>query len=235
MTTPEISASQEVSAKVDKVLSEVKKDENGKTILPPDISPEVEFAAKAEIRRRDTQGAYTKATQENAGLVKEKEALLDLLNNNVTFSEDQKRTLEELKLENPDEWRKTYQEFEKQAKNKLNKEVEEQLNNVSQETKNEMILAERKATLTKFLSENAGIGITEEKIELYTPKIFGKELENGTITFNEFLNKSKDFLTAKTGDGVKLTPQPNLNAVGGSNTPVKGNEENSYNSFLDTI
>ena len=183
-----------------------------------------------EKRYRDTQRAYTKARQEVAALKAEIKALKEKVKPEPSLSAEQKKELEELKYSDPDKWYKKMRELEESAKQELSKSVE-QLSEAEKEA------VRRELVLEEFLQENPDLTINDDVIANDIPPRIKKELDEGKITFEQFLDKVKDFLTkGKTVDKGKSVPsQPDLNKVGGSTEPTEPQSDDILAKYEELV
>lgn len=196
--------------------------------LPDDIKdvPEpVLYAAKLEKRRRDTQGAFTKATQRNKELDAEREALALRVESFAlaTLTPEQNAELEELKQTDPDAWRVKFNELETAAKAKLKDET----TNISNKARQETEVQRRKRVLAEFHTANSDLVINDDVIANDIPPRFLKQLENGEINFEAFLDKCKGYLTAGKviAPGADPKTGKTLDDVGGHSRPPEHDVE----------
>ena len=192
----------------------------------------------AEQRRKDTQSAFTKGQQalkakeaENAKLLEQ----ISILSKVEVSAEDQKR-LDELKFDNPDEWRKEVNSLEDKAKKEHAAKIAELTGTAREEAEVQFELERRQQVLTDF-NESSETAITPELIANEVPPRITKKLEEGTITFEEFLNEVSVYVG--TGKAVKNSDtlgQPNLGNLGGGHTPKdmkpEGSLSNNYASDI---
>lgn len=205
--------------KVNSILDEAKTGEDGKLVLPEDLDEATQFAVMAEKRRRDTQASFTKTQQENKVLRAQNEEVLTRWEQAAVsaLSAAAQDDLEQLKHDDPDAWRAKLTELEAEARQKFNEERE----NVITSAKNKSEIEIRAEKLAAFQEANPGVEINDDVIENDIPPRFVKQLENGDISFDEFLQKCGSFLTggkvlepgAKGGDGLTL------DKLGGGNRP----------------
>jgi len=205
---------------VNEVVGQLTKDEQGIWQLPDNLeaAPEVKFAATLEKRRRDTESALgiTKQklkteTKVREGLEKRAASLVPL-----DMTEDERESLEVLKLEDPEAWRKKINALEKKAADSFH---EEQLTNrasVSQETE----LERRASVLEKFNVDHPDAPITDEVLANDIPPRITRELEKGDITFEDFLKESYNFLVSpKVVKDSTVSDEPDLGKAGGGAHP----------------
>ena len=216
----------EVEAQVNealKVLSEVE-DKNEQKEALKDFDPTIVYAARAEKRRRDTQAAYTKAQQEKIALQKEKEALEELvaqeLEKSLDLTPEQQEELDELKLIDPDEWRARLNALEQEQKTMKKSKIKELQDKAREEAITEAEIERRRQVLEEWQVKHPDVELDDEIIANEVPPKYMKDLEEGKVSFEDFLDRVYDFLTAN-----KIVPQdkapntPNLSKVSGGATP----------------
>lgn len=208
-------------SQVNETIAAITKDENGKFVVPEGTDDAIAYAAKAELRRRDTQAAYTKGQQtlkalqaENAKLAASWEA--DAVSN---LSSSEQARLEELKVQDPDAWRAEIATLENAKRTKF----QEKRQAISEEANKLTELERRTQQLEQFNQENPGIQITDDVLANDIPPRIVRKLEQGLVQFDEFLNEVAAYLTkGKTiAKGDQPDEQPNFNEARGSNTPTK--------------
>lgn len=227
------SIEQQVTTLVD---SMEKKDD--KWVLPEgvEISPEMQYAAMAERRRRDTQSEYGRSQQklkavetENATLVKEWEQ--DVIGK---LTDDQRKELAELKHDNPDAWRVKVTEYEQANKDSFNTRAAD----IKSKAKEETEIERRTRLFDEHNKAHPDLQITDAVIENDLPPRFAKQLAAGEITFEDFLAISTEFLSrGKVIDSGEQPPkQPNLSKAGGSSRPAQSAvEQSAKESYKDEI
>lgn len=178
---------------------------------------EAETNVNYEKRFKDTQSAYTKSQQELKAAKAKLEALEKLTQPVVQLDEATQAQLDELKYSNPEAWRDKMNSLEAEAKLK-------HLSVLSEAEKIAMQQAElehRAQILSEYNSKHPQNPITDEVIMFDVPPRITKKLENGEISFDEFLKEAHNFLYApkKVGDGNKTLNQPNMRDFGGGTTP----------------
>lgn len=208
------------SDKVDIAIKAITIDPDSRKQKFPDGTPEeVVYAANAELRRRETQGSFTKAQQE----LKQKEAELNTVKSfskpvpKVQLTEEQREELEELKISNPDAWHVKMNAYENEAVLKAEKEHQENLQVAL--TANE--LERRKSIFETFQKANPELVITDDIIDNDIPPRYKQRLEAGEVTFEQFLEDVKVYLSqGKVIQTDNLeNGQPNLSDVGGGSEP----------------
>jgi len=219
--------------RVQSIVSQATVDESGNLQLPEGIEADeaVLYAAKLEKQRRDTQSAFTKSQQqlrakeaEAARLAEhwQKDALANL-------SKADLADLEELKLQDPEAWRDKINALEEQQRAKF----QERRNQVTQEAQQFTELELREQQLNEFNQANPDFQITDEVIENDIPPRITKKLEKGEISFGEFLEECKKYISKpKKIAGSEAPNEPNLSRAPGGNAPspeaVRAQSTNSY-------
>lgn len=221
MSNPDKAATPSFADQVNAVVSGMTQDDKGNWQLPEGEHNEaIVFAANAERRRRDTQSAYTKTNQEKARLEAENRLLADAWANDFSTQLDTKTQmeLEELKITDPDAWRTKLNELEQQR----NAQFQEQRTTIQQKAQGESELEYRQRALAEFSSANPELELTDDVIKFDLPPRLTMQLEKGEISFGDFLNQAKEYLTK--GRVVKPTeekpsPEKDLSKVSGSDRP----------------
>lgn len=213
-----------VTEKINGLVEQLQKDDKGSWKLPEGVEADemTTFAVMAERRRRDTQSAYTGATQKLKTLEAERATLLAKAVNtdSFTITPEQQEELEDLKFSNPEEWRKKINALEAEHKTKRVAEIDEELKQISTSTLAKTELEQREQLLTAFNESHSDFPITQAVIDNDIPPRITKKLETGKITFAQFLDEVYEY--AKTGKVVKdaSVPEiPNLGDKPGSSKP----------------
>jgi len=223
-------------SKVNAVVSEVKKNDEGKWQLPEDLDESVAYAATAELRRRDTQSAYTKSQQEAASLRKENETLAASYEQDVAahLSTEDKDRLEEIKHTDPDKWRAELDKLSAANKSKFAEKRQQIKETASKETE----LERRTRLLEEHNKANPKFALSDDVLENDVPPRFTKQLSKGEITFDEFLEKCNGFLSKDKviAKGEEAQNEPNFSKSGGRDTPsteaVKGESTRTYKNEI---
>jgi len=170
-----------------------------------------------EKRFKDTQGAYTKSQQELKAIKAKLEALEKLTQPKVELDSATKAELDDLKYSDPDAWRAKMNSLEQEAQRKHR----EMLDEASQEARKAAELEHRQQVLRDFQASHPDIVINDEVIAYDVPPRITKKLDNGEISFEDFLNEVASYLkTPKViGDGNSTLDQPNLSSTGGDDKP----------------
>lgn len=193
----------------------------------PESTQQVDY----EKRFKDTQAFATKIAQEKADKERELAELkaeLSVLKTtakpSLTIDAQVQKELEDLKYSDPDAWRTRVNELETAANAEFNSKIVEAKNHSSQQLE----LQRRANVLTQFQNEHPDVVFTDELLHLDIPQRIVKELENGKVTYEEFLNNVYNYVkTPKViGSTTKTLEQPNLSKTGGDDTPTKNSSSN---------
>lgn len=227
MSTPEQSDTpkQETYAdKVNNVVSQFIASDDGTFSLPDGVEVDegLLYAATLEKRRRDTQASFTKSQQRVRALEVENSELTSSWEQDVTknLSKAELTELEELKSTDPEAWREKLNALETSKKEKVSTKKKE----ISEKANQEAEIARREQELADFNTANPDFQITDEVIENDVPPRITNKLKNGDITFAEFLDEVKNYVTkpkaVKKGD--KPDVQDSINGLPGSAHPSEG-------------
>ena len=220
----ELTEEERFTTAISEAVAAITRGDDGKYILPEGLSLEMRMAVIAEKRRRDTQSEFTKTSQKAKALEAENTALKKRAIGNVKIdlTPELKEELEELKFSDPEEWRKRMNKLEQEAFSKHQKELDEEMGQVSTEILNKEELARREEVLKEFMKSHEGFTLNDDILANDIPPRFTKRLETGAISFETFLQEVYDY--TKTGKVVKqedVLGQPNLSKVGGGTAPEK--------------
>jgi len=207
--------------KVSDVVKQMKQSDAGVWELPDDakVDESVRYAATLEKRRRDTESALGKTRQQ----LKTEASLRETLEKRAAEQVQMQLTpaeaeeLDTLKYDDPEAWRKRVNELERKATDSFQEELSNTRSTVSQQAE----IERRTQVLTEFNQAHSDAPITDEKLVNDIPPRISKKLEDGKITFEEFLQEAHNFLVRpKKVAGSKATTQPNLGNVGGNESPT---------------
>lgn len=199
----------------------------GLTTDTPESTQQVDY----EKRFKDTQAFATKIAQEKAEKEKELNELkaeLSVLKEtaqpSVTIDPQVQAELDDLKYSDPDAWRTRMNEIELKSKQEFNSRIDE----AKQLSSQQMEIQRRANVLAQFQTEHPDVELTDELLHLDIPQRIVKELENGKVTYEEFLNNVYNYVkTPKVvGSTTKTLEQPNLSKTGGDDTPTKNSSSN---------
>lgn len=193
----------------------------------PESTQQVDY----EKRFKDTQAFATKIAQEKADKERELAELkaeLSVLKTtakpSLTIDAQVQSELEDLKYSDPDAWRTRVNELETAANAEFNSKIVE----AKQLSSQQLELQRRANVLTHFQNEHPDVVFTDELLHLDIPQRIVKELENGKVTYEEFLNNVYNYVkTPKViSSTTKTLEQPNLSKTGGDDTPTKNSSSN---------
>lgn len=217
--TSEAPEQQTFEQQVNTAASKMTQGEDGNWALPEGltVSPEVQYAATLEKRRRDTESAFGKTRHQLKVEEETRKQLEQRVADQIqlTLTPEQQTDLEQLKFDDPDAWRAKMNQYESEATTA----VREELSTISTEASQRAELDRRAQVLEQF-NASATVQITDEVLESDIPPRLTKQLTNNEITFEEFLDKAHDYLVKprKVAE-QKLNAQPNLGNAGGSAEP----------------
>lgn len=220
---------------VNAIAGQLQEIEDGKWELPEGVEADenVLYAATIEKRRRNDQSAYTKSRQELAAAKATNAKLASHMVDSATMhlTDEQREELEDLKVSDPDEWRKKINEYETESRNIIANRVKE----LEKEGSVESQLEAREIQYKQF-EEETGIKLNDDIVDNELPASYKKKLETGEISFAEFLTKAKMFLTGdkviKDAEDPKDDPNPDLgNLPGGSKPSTEAQEKDIEASY----
>lgn len=219
----EPSGEEDLDTQVNTLVESMVQDDDGKWKLPDgtEADPAIVYAAKAERRRRDTQASYTKSRQEAKKLQTVNEKLQSEVLNTATvhFSDEEREELDELKMRDPDAWHKRLTELTDNKK----KTLKDKLADFDKEGERMSELEIREAKVAAF-NESTGIELNDKIIGEQLPAAYTKQLENGDIDFDQFLEKAAKFLqgqvTTKPQGKEPGKPNPDLSKLAGGDKPT---------------
>lgn len=194
----------------------------------PDVNTDTPESTTVDYEKRfkDTQAFATKIAQEKAEKEKELAELkaeLSVLKTtaqpSMSISKEMQEELEDLKYSDPEAWRKKLNQLESEARNEFDSKVAEARNATSMQLE----LSKRASILNEYKAKHPDIAFTDELLNLDIPGRIVKKLENGQVTYEEFLNEVVNFVKAPKviGSTNATLDQPNLSKVGGDDTPTK--------------
>lgn len=190
--------------------------EDGTWKVPEGLPEHVAYAANLEKRRRDTQSALAKTTNRLEMTEKERDTLRDkiLESAHTQLTKEQKLELQDLKDTDPDAWIAKKAEYEQSAVEAIASELDELSSDpdMADET------ARRAELLADCLNNNPGLVLNDEVFENDLPPRLTKQLYDGEVTFEKFLEDAVKFLqpavkVANTDDDD--TDETNLGNLGG--------------------
>ncbi len=208
-----------IDQKVNDLADNLSKDDKGNWVCPEGTSEELEFAAITEKRRRDTQSSHQTMKQQLDTETAKTSALVKKMEGNltITLNKDEAKELDDLKLSDPEAYHNKMNEHEEKAQLKL----ADTLTEVNKDSVVTGELSSRVETLKKFNEANPTLNLTDEFIESEIPPRITNRLSTGKITFGEFLDEVKEYVskTKVLGDGNKDPIDINMGDLGGANKP----------------
>ena len=218
-----------IQEQADEYLAKAKKSKSGKLEFDANTPEAVRLVAIANKRHRDAQRELTKVTQSLAMLKAEKSELLKHTKklSKVKLTKAQQEELDELKFEDPEAWREKLDEYESEARGKLEEGLNKKLKEASAESTKAVLAEQRKAILKQYKEDNPDFHIDEDVIENDVPPRLSKALNDPEADYKEALNNVREYLeTGKVIDkGSDILAQPNLSKVGGRDKPSKDTVE----------
>jgi len=182
---------------LNRMMKEVKQDDDGKYIYPDDIDPMLKLAMANAKSYRDTQSSYTKNQQTVKELEAEGTALREQLAKHSTkpleLTTEQQSELDKLYVDNPNAWRAKMNMLEKQSKDAIQEELTTVTKKVTEEAGAEFELARRYDYLEEFNGSRA-TPITTDILDNDIPNRINAKLANGKVTFEEYLAEVSDYL-----------------------------------------
>ena len=240
MTTEQSdSTAADFETKVAEVVAKATANDNGALVFSDealaDVPTEVQYAAKSELRYRNTQSKYTKVNQEVTALSKVNERLTsELTENSAThLSAEQTEELASLKRSDPDAWKEKSIEYEAAAKDTL----KQKLKDIETEGRELSEVEIRKAQIAAY-AETTGIEINQQVIEEHMPPIWNKKLSEGKCTFDEYLVAAGKFVEGKVvlAGTEAESDDANLGKMSGGHEPSKeaqaGDIEQQYKNAI---
>ena len=207
---------------VNRMMREVKLDEQGKIIYPDDIDPMLKIAMATTKSYRDTQSAYTKNQQTVKELEAEREALKSKLATHsqkpLELTTEQQTELDKLYVENPNAWRAKMNMLEKQSSDAIQEELDTVTKEVTEKAGAEFELARRYTYLEDFNSNrDEAHQITTDVLDNDVPARINNKLAKGEVTFEEYMVEVSDYLDkGKTVSKTTATQTTDLNKSNGS-------------------
>lgn len=222
---------------VNSVVSQMTVDEDGNSKLPDiDMTEEVRYTATLEKRRRDTQAALTREQQNGKAARAEADHLAKGWQESakLALTTEQEAELEELKHSDPEAWRVKLNDFEQINKSKF----EETRTDIVTKAKQESELERRTRMMEEFNVANPTVKITDDFIATEVPPKYLKQLEAGTISFEDFINTCANYATKdKVLDQGNAAPgTPNLSKAGGGHIPAEADRSaDSVDSYKKAV
>jgi len=223
-----------LETKVTEILSKVVT-EDGKldfSKLDSDISDEMKLAVTNAKRYRDTQSSFTKTRQELKKLEAEKTTLENMVKDKlISLPDEVKEELDYLKQFDPDSYIEKLQNYKEEYQREASETLQRTLEEASKKAINEFTKEQRESLLNMYNKSNPDYPITEEQLRREVPVSLIEQMDNGSITFDEVIEKARKFIYGNVQvSNPTVTEQPSLGAVGasggaGKTAPSKSNED----------
>ena len=188
----------------------------------PQVTTELnsQSAIDYEKRFKDTQASFTKSQQELKAVKAKLETLEQLTKPTIQIDEATQKELDDLKYSDPDAWRNKMNALENDARVRHQSLLSEAEKNASIQAE----LERRTQVLNEYNISHPSMPITQELIDFDVPARITKKLENGEISFDDFIVEVHNFIYTpkKVGSGNETLNQPNLGQMGGGTTPSEG-------------
>lgn len=225
--------------RVNTLAKDMQPNDKGEFEKPENVSDEVWYAATLERRRRDTQAEFTKTRQQNKALQAEKSTLLQKATADVKLelTPEQQEEMDDLKFSDPDEWRRKMNVLEQEAIQKAQAGLDEELKKVSTSSLEEEEIERRKEVLNQFSKVFPDFKLDDDVIANDIPPRITKKLEEGAISFEDYLHECYNYLkTGKVVADSSAPNTPNLNKYGGGDTPDKSaGKEDIVKSYASEV
>jgi hypothetical protein len=110
-----------------------------------------------------------------------------------------------------------------QLENEAKIKHKQTLDNATQEAL-QVFESENRSQVLAAFNMSHKLNLTQETLDLDVPRRIAVKLENGEISYEQYLVEAAEFLkTPKAiGTNTETMKQPNLSNVGGDNTPTDG-------------
>lgn len=224
---------------VNDVVSQMTQDNNGNWVIPEGVeaSEEVRFAANLEKRRRDTQSALAKKDATLRQVTAERDQFAQGWESDFAKSLDPERQaeLEELKATDPDAWRAKLNEYEQQQLQAFSSKREEISTAAKKETEQQV----REREFSEWQQEHPDLELTDDILANDVPPRIARELEQGKVSFRQFLDNCATYLTKAKVLAPKVDPAKsygNLGAAAGGSAPagdaIAAAARNEYSSEI---
>lgn len=227
-TLPETSAAKDTQTIINEAVKEVTVDEKGKYVYPENMDPMLKAAVAATKSYRDNQSGFTKSQQSLKEAEAERDALREKLATHAVqpleLSTADQTELDKLYVDNPDAWRAKMNKLELESKQAIQTELDTVTEEVRTKAGDKYELERRYEYLDKF-NEGREIPITPEILDTDVPPRITKQLAEGKITFENYLDEVSEYLLkGKVVGGAKAEVTTDLNKSGGSSAPIAPKE-----------
>ena len=193
---------------------------------------------EAEKRRRGTVAGFTKSQQQLKTLEAQSNFLRDKIVSTINLTKEQEEELEELKYSDPDAWRAKLDSLEKSSRAKFDSDVKAELERIKNLSVEEFERERCADLLKKFVEANPELDITKDEIADQIPPLYMKRLTSGQISFEEFLEITKKYLTAPNKSLETKVPSSsgtNISKTRGTSDAPEGKEVSTILDNQKTI
>lgn len=190
-----------------------------------------------EKRYKDTQKFVEERAIEAKRLQAEKDSLAKQLAEMTKPAIEVPAEVDELKFSDPEKWRHEINKLEQQALDEATTKQREVLDAASKEAADQAELDRRLRVLTDFTTNNPSLKIDEQVLANDVPPSISRKLENGEVSFEQYLEDVKAYLTSvRVPPKEEVMDDPNLSKVPGKETvskeAIKGEAITSYANEL---
>jgi len=192
------------------------------------------LAVTAEVRRRKTEGSFTRVNQEKIALKAELDVYKSILPDTLDISEEKQQELDALKYSDPDKWFEEMTTIREENKSKLSQSTEEAVQKAREEAIRNDSIQNRLTQLEEF-NANTATPLTDEQLENDIPPRLRKQVENGELSFKEMLVKAHEFINGtKVVGNPSHEPEPSFDGTPGANTNIKPDTRSANKVYEET-
>ena len=190
-----------------------------------------------EKRYKDSQKYIEYTSIENKRLKARNDAITKQLKTSVVGKVEIPKEIDDLQHSDPQKWRSEVNKLEQEANAEALKAHTEAIDSATTEAEQTLEVDRRKRVFEQFQTDNANLGLTLEQITQKVPLEYSQKLENGEITFDDYLNKAKIYLTSdRVPHKEELQGDPDLNGQPGGAKPsheaIKSDFHTSYKTEI---
>jgi len=214
-----------ITDEVNTILKGLEKGDDGlaKLVIPEGTSDHVADLVRAEHKFRSTQSSYTRERQRSKELEAENEVLRGHVKPQV--SKEEQDRLDELKYTDPLAW---HNELLLQKANMPDVGAEARAKAASN------FELERRVEVLATFNEGREVPITEEVVQNDIPPRISNKLDNGTVTFEEFLDEASAYLAkGKAVANPAAMEQTNIGDIAGGDKPSKDGPVTETGKYVD--
>lgn len=201
-------------------------DDKGIIPFAEDVDPVFKQLVLTEKRSRAHQAKAIKALQEATSLKAANQVLTKTIESSAQLTAEQIEELEDLKLDDPDEWFTKKTQYEREAQANAQGKIEELTTAASTQALESLTVAERTEALEEF-QKKTGLVLTDDVMDNDIPPRLKNKIND--MPFEDYLNAVATYLgkgktvkqTDKSLDQVDLET---LNGGDGSPAPRKSSK-----------